>query len=161
MSLEQDLRKLSQAPLLGELEAEARRILSFSGETRNLRTGEVLFQKGEPSDGGFVVFSGSVSLDPGSAADGELHVIYPYALIGEIALISQTERTFTARACEPTVVMKISRHLFHRVLKEFPQSAVRLRELIATRLAEYSIYLEGARTTAFTVATADEQVRDP
>lgn len=153
MSLEQDLRKLSQAPLLGELEAEARRILSFSGETRNLRAGEVLFQKGEPSDGGFVVFAGSIALETG--AGGEPHVIYPYALIGEIALISQTERTFTARAREPTVVMKISRHLFHRVLKEFPQSAIRLRDLIAERLANYSAELEEARTTVFAVTSPE------
>ena len=148
MSLEDDLRKLSQAPLLGELEAEARRILSFSGETRVLRAGDLLFCKGETSDGGFIVFSGSIGLDPEDGKSGET-IAYPYALIGEIALISQTERPITARAREASVVMKISRHLFHRVLQEFPISTARVRDLVASRLASYTGQLEEARITSF------------
>ena len=149
MSLEQDLRNLSIVPLFAELEPEARRLLAFSAETRILRAGDVVFLKGEPSDGGYVVLSGSIALSLGNFGDRKEKVVLPFTLIGEIALISQTERTVTATAREPSAVLKISRSLFHRILKEFPESAVRIRGAIATRLRDFSIELEDSRRKIF------------
>lgn len=149
MSLEQDLRNLSRVPLFALLEPDARRLLAFSGETKLLRAGDVLFRKGEQSDGGYVVLSGSIALNAHARSDESEKIVEPYSLIGEIAVISQTERAVTAVAREPTAVLKISRSLFHRVLKEHPESAVRLRETIASRLKNFTNELDLARSSSF------------
>lgn len=149
MSLDQDLRNLSGVPLLAELEPDARRLLAVSAETRILRTGDVVFHKGEKSDGGYVVLSGSIALSSAATADRFEKTVYPYTLIGEIALISPTERTMTAVAREPSAVLKISRALFHRILKQHPHSAIRIRAAIAKRLKAFSAEMEEARTSAF------------
>lgn len=145
MSLDDDLRNFSRIQIFAVLEPEAQRLLAFSCETKLLRSGDVLFCAGEQSDGGYVVLNGSISL--GSEREVHKQTVRPVALIGEIAIISQTERIATATVREPTEVFKVSRMLFHRVLKEYPQSAFRVRELIASRLRGISDQLEAARTT--------------
>ncbi len=51
MALEDDIAALSRAPLFGQLEMDAMRLIAFAAESRNLKAGEVLFRKGERADG--------------------------------------------------------------------------------------------------------------
>ena len=138
MSLDEDLRNLSRIPVFATLETDARRLIAFTGESRILRSGDILFHKGDPGDGGFVVQSGCIALTHAEQPDGApMELIHPYTLIGEIALISDIERPVTAYATVPTTVLKISRPLFHRVLKEHPISATRLRAFLEKRLQDF------------------------
>ena len=133
MTLEQDLRRLSAIPLLALLGTEALRLIAFSDETRTLAAGDVLFRRGEASDGGFVVLAGSVGVEvPG---EHDLQVAGPGVLIGERALVADLRRPATATAREPSTVLKITRRLFYRVLAEFPGSAERIRAALAEDLA--------------------------
>jgi CRP-like cAMP-binding protein len=133
MSLEDDIRNLSAHPSLSRLEPDALRLIAFSSEMLVLRAGDILFREGEPSSGGYLLLSGSVSLETADAADV---VVRPPTLIGETALIAETVRPCTARAAEALNVMKISRRLFRRVLSEYPDSAERLQVLRRERLAD-------------------------
>lgn len=137
MALDDDVRDLARLPLFQEIEPEALRLLAFSAETKILRLGDVLFRKGEPSDAGYFVLSGSFQLeDP--AREGSQKVIPAYTLIGEMALFTNTQRPATVIAREPSTVMKIGRHVFHRVLKEYPKTAVRIRVSLEARLVGLS-----------------------
>ena len=126
-------------PFLAELGPEALRLIAFSAETRIFRAGDVMFRRGEPSDGGFLVLVGSVALE-GPGAD---QILGPGALIGQHTLISTLPRPATATAREPTTVLKITRRLFHRVLGEFPEGAERLRAHVARRLHDRLTGREG------------------
>ena len=149
MSLGDDIRNLSRIPLFGELEPEALRLIAFAAETRILRAGDVLFHRGEESDGGYIVLTGSIALDAAGDGTPAGQIVGPHTLIGEIALISPTERPVTAIAREPSTVLKVSRALFHRMLKEFPKSAHRLRAAIQARLAAFTQELEEMRRRSF------------
>ncbi len=138
MALDTDIRRLSSVPLLSELDVEALRLIAFSAETRILRAGDILFSKGERASGGFVVVSGAIALDPYGDGRAAAEIVGPDSLIGEMALITETERPVTALARQPTVVLSISRELFHRVLREFPGAAARLQAAIETRLANFA-----------------------
>src|SRR5919112_5810403 len=65
MALEDDIAILSGAPLFNLLERDALRLVAFASETRSHAAGDVLFRKGERSDGGYVVRSGAIALDAG------------------------------------------------------------------------------------------------
>jgi CRP-like cAMP-binding protein len=132
MALEDDVRRLSRIPLLAVLEEDALRLLAFSAEARILRAGDVIFRAGDPADSGYFVTSGSVTLDPGES--DRVQIVGTGALIGETAMITGSNRPVTAKAREPTTVLKFSRTQFHRVLQEYPASAARLRRAMSERL---------------------------
>jgi CRP-like cAMP-binding protein len=54
--------------------------------------------------------------------------------VGELALLTDTVCSATAIAKEPTVVIRISRSLFRKMLEGYPEAAVKLREIMAARL---------------------------
>jgi CRP-like cAMP-binding protein len=135
MSIENEVADWAQIPLFAALEYNARRMIGFSGETRILRRDDVVFRQGDASDGGYILLNGEIEL---RAAEESIpaKIIAPPALIGELALMTQTTRPVTATARTPSAVLKISRDLFQRVLKENPRSARQVRALVEARLAE-------------------------
>ena len=138
MALDTGIRRLASIPLLNELDVEALRLLAFSAETRILRAGDVLFSKGDQTSGGFIVVSGAIALDPHGDGRTAAQIVGPDSLIGEMALITQTECPVTAIARQPSVVLAISRDLLHRVLREFPSSAARLQSALESRLNQFT-----------------------
>lgn len=130
---EEDLRNLARNPTLAVLDHEALRRLALAATPRNLRTGDVLFNRDEPSAGGFFLRSGSIAFDP-SGYSSAARIVHPPALIGDMALITPTRRPATAVAHEPSSLLEIPRALFQRTLSQSPKSAERLRRLVATRL---------------------------
>ncbi len=145
MALQDDVRNIATIPTLRDLGPDALRLIAFSGETRILRAGDVLFRRGEPSDGGFVVLSGAVALETGK---GRPTIVRGPALVGDAALIVDTVRPATASAREPTGVLAISRALFRRVLSEYPLGASRLRQTLVSRLLALQDDLDALRLSA-------------
>lgn len=64
MARDDDLHDLTRHPIFAVLESEALRFIALSAGQRILRSGEVLFRRDEPSDGGYFLRSGSVALEP-------------------------------------------------------------------------------------------------
>ena len=141
MALDDDIRAFLRIPLFKLMEPEALRLLAFSAETKLLRAGDVLFNEGDESDGGYLVVNGA--LTPFGSTDGSVGA---GSLIGEMALIASSPRAVTLVAAEPTTVLRITRALFRRVLEEYPQSAVRLREMIAGRVGAFTQELAAMTT---------------
>ena len=133
MALDDTIALLRGAPLIGLFDTDALRLLAFSAETRRLRQGEVLFSRGDRSDGGYVVASGTIGIAvPGGQPD---LLVGPGSLIGRIALLVRTERPATATAREPAELLRISPTLMRRVLAEFPSAANGLHDAMAEDLA--------------------------
>ena len=59
-------------------------------------------------------------------------------LVGELALLTDLVCPATAIAKEPTVVIRISRTLFKKMLEGYPQAAAKLRDIMAERLDEWT-----------------------
>ncbi|MBN9437601.1 cyclic nucleotide-binding domain-containing protein [Bosea sp. (in: a-proteobacteria)] len=138
MALNDDIAFLARQPLLSLMDRDALRLVAFAAESRSLRAGDVLFRRGEGSDGAFLVVSGAVALsreDDGRPAE---EIAGPGALLGELALFAALERPATAIAREPTQVMKLSRSVMRRVLAESPDSAAALAHAIEERLTEFT-----------------------
>jgi CRP-like cAMP-binding protein len=134
MSLEEDIAFFDQVPTLAVLGKQALRILAIGAETRRLQSGAVLFYAGELADGGYVVQEGSLLLEPGMLSEGKEVIVGPGTLVGELALLTEMVCPATAIAKEPTVVIRISRSLFRKMLEGYPAAAVKLRDVMAERL---------------------------
>ncbi|QAY95160.1 cyclic nucleotide-binding protein [Methylovirgula ligni] len=148
MARDDDLHDLTRHPVLAALEPEALRFLLREASQRILRSGEILFRRDEPSDGGYFLRSGSVVLEATEPGRDE-KIVRPPTLIGEMALIAPTRRPATAVAREPSGVLQIPRSLFQRALAESPRSAERLRRLLEKRLHGFAQELNALRESAF------------
>jgi CRP-like cAMP-binding protein len=133
MTIEDDIAFFERVPTLGQLGRDALRILAIGAESRYVHDGEVLFAAGDDADAGYVIQEGSFSLSTGHAEETEPLVVGRGALIGELALLTETTRPATATAREPSTVLRIPRGLFLKMLDGYPSAAEKLRDILATR----------------------------
>jgi len=133
MSIEDDIVFLEGVPTLALLGREALRILAIGAESRYIHEGDVLFREGDAADGGYVVQEGAFELASVRSRGDEPVAVGPGVLLGELALLTETVRSATATAIEPSAVMRIPRKLFLKMLEGYPDAAQRLREVIALR----------------------------
>jgi CRP-like cAMP-binding protein len=138
MSLEDDIDFLEQVPTLAALGKHALRILAIGAETRSLPSGAVLFYAGELADGGYLVQDGSLLLEPGTMSEGGEYTVGRGTLIGELALLTDLVCPATAIAKEPTTVIRIPRTLFKKMLEGYPHAAVKLRDMMAERVDDWT-----------------------
>ncbi len=134
MSLEDDIAFFEQVPSLAVLGRHALRILAIGAETRHLQSGAVLFYAGELADGGYIVQEGSLLMEPGTLSESNEFSVGRGTLVGELALLTDLVCPATAIAKEPTVVIRISRSLFRKMLEGYPDAAAKLRDIMAERL---------------------------
>ena len=146
MSLEDDIAFFEQVPTFAVLGKQALRILAIGAETKRLASGAVLFYAGELADGGYVVEEGSLLLEPGTASEGKEVIVGRGTLVGELALLTDMVCPATAIAKEPTVVVRISRSLFKKMLEGYPDAAEKLRDIMAARLNAWERELGAVRS---------------
>ena len=118
------LARLSQ-DLLEELASFARQV--------SLEPGEALFAEGDPGDAVYVVVEGAVQIFVHSPSGGELVLAALRAgeLLGEHYLFQREglgRRDASARASEPTVLLRIEGSAFFEVLASDPALAKQIRE---------------------------------
>lgn len=142
MSLEDNIALLSGVALFELVERDALRLMAFAAETRRLRANEFLFREGERSDGGYVVMTGSLATS--KAGSDETIVSERGALVGRTALFLRIKRPVSAMARERTEVLRISPTLMKRMLEEFPDAAIAIRDAMADDLAQLSADLARA-----------------
>jgi CRP-like cAMP-binding protein len=145
MGLEEDIAFFQQVPTFAALGKQALQVLAIGAETRNLPSGAVLFYAGELADGGYLVQEGSLVLEPGTFSEGKEHIVGPGTLVGELALLTDMVCPATAIAKEPTVVIRIPRSLFRKMLEGYPAAASQLRDIMAERLQGWTKELAGVR----------------
>jgi CRP-like cAMP-binding protein len=134
MTIEDDIAFLEQVPSLAILGRDALRILAIGAESRYVHGGEVLFTVGDPADAGYVIQDGSFTLKSDNTDAGAAEMTATRgALLGELALLTETTRPVTATAAEPSTVIRVPRSLFLKMLEGFPDAARRLRDHIAAR----------------------------
>jgi CRP-like cAMP-binding protein len=143
MGLEDDIAFFERVPTFAALGKQALRILAIGAETRALPKGAVLFYAGELAEGGYVVQEGSLALEP---QHGKKITVGPGTLVGELALLTDTVCGATAIAKEPTVVIRISRSLFRKMLEGYPAAAQKMRDMVAERVDGWSRELGDVKT---------------
>lgn len=144
MSLETDVRLLQQLPLLAAFSEEKLRLLAFSAEKRSFKDGQRLFSSGDWADSGFVISEGKIAIFAEGGDGGDPVIVAERgALVGELSLIVEGVRPSTAVAVGAVEVIQIRRVLFRRMLEEFPEIAVAIRERFAERLTQTVAALSG------------------
>ena len=145
MTLEDDIAFFEQVPTLAALGRQALRVLAIGADTKQLANGAVLHYAGEIAEGAYLVQQGSLLLEPDTFSEGREYIVGPGTLIGELALITEMRVPATAIAKEPTVLIRIPRSLFRKMLEGYPDAAEKLRDILSSRLTTWTRDLADVR----------------
>ena len=137
-------RLLSTHPLFRDFSASMLDRVVLRAVARNVKKGTVLFRKGDVGTNLYAVCAGSVRISVPSEQghDAIFNVIPPGELFGEIALLDGGARTADAVTLEDSKMMVIERRDFIPVVRENPDIAMKLIEMICARLRKTSEQVE-------------------
>lgn len=136
--------KISKNLLFGALEEdELDEFLDLSIPQKYPRD-RVIFSKGDPGDGLYVIADGQVGIKTISKHGKEifLNIMEQGEVFGEIALLDGKERTAGAVAMESSELLFISRERFIPFVEQRPNLSTRLLEVLCERLRWVSDIVE-------------------
>ncbi len=111
---------LKQLPFFAGLPDELLGQIVATGRARTLAAGEVVFRKGDPPDGMYVLLEGKVRVfltDEQGRHDVELTSLSSGSLFGEMALLDGELRSASVACVEPSECLLLSRDEFLGLLK--------------------------------------------
>jgi len=145
MSLNEEVEALRRIPLFARIDPPKLKLLAFTSERITFAPGTMLFRQGDPGDAAYIVMGGTASVLVDTPA-GQIKVaeIGKNDFVGEIAILCDVPRTATVRASSEVTVLRISKDLFFRLIREFPSMAVVIMRELAQRLERTTSQLSRA-----------------
>ena len=123
---------LRQVPMFAGLPGATLDRIAARAVPWRLHAGEWLFREGEPADGVFVVVSGRLDVIRG---EGELlRVLGPESVVGELALLADSQRSASVRARRDSELLKLTRHEFDALVAEDNAFTAELVRLMGVQL---------------------------
>jgi CRP/FNR family transcriptional regulator, cyclic AMP receptor protein len=111
-----------------------RSVFANAKEHRDFAAGEAIFREGDAGREMFGLVSGRVELRHG---DEVVLSIEPGGTFGEMAIISETPRSLTAVAVDPSRIAVITRHTFLFLVHETPMFAIDVMRALVQRIHDY------------------------
>ena len=135
MTLEAEVQSLRQVPMFKDIDPARLKLLAFTSERVQFAGGQRFFSQGDPSDSAYVILDGRASVLL-NTPNGEIQVaeLGGNALVGEMGILSDSPRSATIAAAEPTTALRIDKRVFLELLAQFPQMALAVMRELAQRL---------------------------
>ena len=135
MTLDTEVQSLRQVPMFREIDPARLKLLAFTSERVQFADGQRFFSQGDPSDAAYVILEGNAAVLLLSPA-GEIKVadLGRNALVGEMGILSDTPRSASVVASEPTTALRIDKRVFLELLAQFPQMSLAVMRELANRL---------------------------
>lgn len=145
MSLNEEVELLRGVPLFAKIEPSKLKLLAFTSERLTFAANQVLFRQGDIGDAAYIIIDGQADVVV-ETPDGPLTVaqLGKNAFVGEIAILIDVPRTATVKATSKLETLKISKELFFRLVKEFPEMAVEIMRELARRVEAMNVRLADA-----------------
>jgi CRP-like cAMP-binding protein len=144
MDLDATLRVLRQIPYLHSLPALDLRALAMNLRTGRYQSGDVIFRKGDPSEGLCVVVSGRVRTITTSPEGREqvLKVFGPGRTFADIAVFDDEPQPADAIAVTDSLITFVPKATLLDLVRQHPDVAIDVIRLFASRLRAYKQMVE-------------------
>ena len=145
MSLQEEVDLLRRIPVFANIEPSKLKLLAFTSERLTYAADEVVFKQGDPGDAAYIIIRGSADVIV-ETPKGPLIVatLTNNDFVGEIAILCDVPRTATIQAKTELEALCISKDLFFRLVREFPEMAVEIMRVLASRLELTTSHLREA-----------------
>ena len=127
-----ELEALRSTPFFADLDRGDLESVLRIGRRVQFEPGQAIVERGDRSDGMYVVLDGRAQVDVG----GRYHDLKAGSFIGEMALIQGGRRGATVKAVEAVEALMITAEDFRTFLLEHPSVAVTMLETVVKRLSE-------------------------
>lgn len=117
---------LRSSPLFAGISEDALSSLAQEMELSNIKGGDTLIKQGDTGDCLYILAHGRMLVYHSSGGDKPIGEIGVGDIVGELALLIDTPRTATVRAVRDCTLVKISRTVFEKIVKEHPSSAMKI-----------------------------------
>ena len=129
-------------PIFRDYDIVPLQILAFTAERQEFGAGEEIFSQGKKTRAAYLVQAGQVRL----VASGEdIGIAETGALLGEIGMIGSGTYSITAIAMDMVSTLRISRELFLKVVREYPEFGKMVIRNLGDRLDASVRELEAVR----------------
>jgi CRP/FNR family transcriptional regulator, cyclic AMP receptor protein len=142
MSVRADAESLRNIPIFRECEGVPLQVMAFAAERQTFAPGETLIAEGNRAKAAYFVLQGNVTLKQGNRVIG---LAEPGSLLGELAMIGNTQYSLTAVAEIPVSTARIDRALFLRVANEYPEFGDAVLKAISDKLGTSVRELDGVK----------------
>jgi CRP-like cAMP-binding protein len=130
------LAYLKKVPIFGALPSRELEFVARSVKERVYEPGAMIVKQGEPGIGFFLIADGRVEV----SHDGrKIREMGPGEFFGEMALMEERIRTATVTAKDRVRCLQLVRWDFRALLKENPDLAVKMLEVVVQRIREHPL----------------------
>jgi len=145
VSLNEEVELLRRIPLFAKLDSSKLKLLAFTSERLTFEAGQNLFEQGDMGDAAYIIVDGEADVVVATPS-GPIIVatVSRNAIVGEIAILCDVPRTAAVQAKTSLVTLRISKDLFYRMINEFPEMAVEVMRVLASRLEKTTAQLREA-----------------
>ncbi len=149
----------SQIKLFSALSAEELNDILRAVKPMSLTPGQRLFTQGDAGDAAYIIQSGNIEVF--AESDGEDLAITTMStgeVLGELALLDGAARSASARACEPTELLRLDRTEFDFLRRNLRPAAYQVIRAISQTLCER---IRDTNDHIGRLLTDDESNQDP
>ena len=145
MSLNKEAELLKDLPLFSKVDLAKLKLLAFTSERFTYKDNEIVFNEGDDGDAADIILDGTavVSIAQGSKSL-ELDRIKRGGFVGDISLLCDVPRTATITAKDALTTLQIKKDTFFNLIAEFPEIAIEMMRVLASRLDNTSKQLRDA-----------------
>ena len=135
MSLNKEAELLKDLPLFSKVDLAKLKLLAFTSERLTYEENEIVFNEGDEGDAAYIILDGTaiVSIAQGSKSL-ELDRIKRGGFVGDISLLCDVPRTATITAKDALTTLQIKKDTFFNLIAEFPEIAIEMMRVLASRL---------------------------
>lgn len=116
-------------------DAQRDQVISKAGTIEEYTDGEYILKTGDPADSLIVIISGEVSIMAGEGEDQmEVTRLEQSQMLGEMAVILNEKRSASCIARGETLILKLAKEVFRKVLTAVPEAGMSMMRMLAERL---------------------------
>ena len=146
MSLDQEVDILRRIPLFSNIDPAKLKLMAFASERMTYHDNQAVVRQGDPGDAAYVILEGEADVSV-ETPSGPLTVasLGRNDIVGDIAILIDIPRTATVTAKGELVTLKLTKELFFQLVNDFPEMAIEVMRVLATRLEQTTAQLREAR----------------
>ena len=137
MTLEAEVQTLRQVPMFKDIDPARLKLLAFTSERVQFADRQRFFSQGDASDSAYVILEDGADVLLNTPT-GEIKVaeLQSNELVGEMGILSDTPRSATIMASQPTTALRSDRRVCLELLAQFPQMSLAVMRELAKRLEQ-------------------------
>jgi EmrB/QacA subfamily drug resistance transporter len=143
---------LCNVPVFAALSARMREEIAALASSVGLERGQWLFREGDAADGVYVVRIGHLEVLQDASEPRTINTLTRGAVLGELALLSDSVRSASVRALRDTELLKIDKPSFDSLLHAEPTLALSLTRVLSAQLQASRAIPASRRATPVTIA---------